>query len=244
MGRIVTIVILLYFSVYSLAQVSQPLVIRTIGFAPYGISTPQLGGIYYETANILAQEAGFTPNNNIAPYARIIEELKAGRADLTIMFKYDELDDYVIYIAPLAPLKTVVIGLNGTEFKNYDQLKHKTIAYLRGAHFSDTIDNDPAIIKYKTADFLQGVRMLMAGRVDAIIGPIDPILSAAAQMNKNIDLFGTPLIVAERTPWIQLSIQSKHIGEQNRLKAAYIKIKQQGVIEALRNKYVNLRPVQ
>ncbi len=239
-ARISILIILscMVFSVYG--QETNVLEIRTIAITPYGIDgNTSSSGIYYDTANLLVNEAGYQANNYIYPYARIIFELKTGQTDLTIMFKYKELEDHVIYIAPLPTLKTVVIGLHGTSFDSLNDLKGKKLAYLRGAKFSDKIDRDSEIITVETKNFVQSVRMLMYGRVDAIIGPIDPMLSSAAQLNKNGDLFGVPLVVSERTPWIQLSKKSVDKVSVEKLQAAFDTIESRGELTKIRHKYVN-----
>jgi len=76
------------------------------------------------------------------------------------MFKYKELSEDVIYIAPLPTLQNVVIGLSGTNINSIDGLKGKVLGYLRGAKFSDVIDNDPDIYKYEIRDYFQGLGML------------------------------------------------------------------------------------
>ncbi|WP_415904139.1 substrate-binding periplasmic protein [Neptuniibacter sp. QD48_55] len=225
---------------YNLSNESKKsVVIRTIGFPPYGIKgRSSTGGIYYEMANKLIEEAGYQPENSIAPYSRIIRELKSGKADMTIMFKYEELKEHVIYVAPLPALPTVVIGLKGTTFESVESLKGKELAYLRGAKFSEQIDKDPEIRKYSTVDFVQGVKMLKRGRVDGIIGPIDPILSAAKQLNDDFSLFGEPLVVKENTPWVQISKKSRDKLSIEKLNEAFKKLQSQNTLEALRDKYL------
>ena len=217
---------------------SHTIEIRTIGIPPYGIEDQHgQSGIYYDTANLLAKEAGYKVNNHIYPYARIINELKAGQTDMTIMFKYKELDGHVTYVAPLPVLKTVVIGRKNTTFDSIDSLKGKTLAYLRGAKFSDAIDNNTEITKQVTDDFTQGIKMLMFDRVDAVIGPLEPILNAAKNMNYEEDIFGAPLVVDERTPWVQISKKSSTKVSPDTLKAVYQSIQQRGDLEAIRQKY-------
>ena len=225
----------------SLLYASSPLAIeiRTIGFAPYGInSNGKLSGIYYELANKIVTDAGYISQNTVTPYARIIRELKLGKTDMTIMFRYPELEDYVEYVAPLPPLKTVVIGLKGTHFLDSKDLNGKKLVYLRGAKFSDEIDNNDAIIKYQTTDFLQGIKMLLAGRADAIIGPLDPILSAALQIKGPEIQFGEPLVVDQRTPWIQVSNKNKLNIDINKLKESFLELQKQDMLNTLRAKYL------
>jgi len=110
---------------------AQELAIRTIGFSPYGFieqGVPQ--GIYFDVANLLMKHSGHKATNTVAPYSRIKAELISGSCDLTIMFKYPELQEYVHYIAPLLPLKVVVIGLKGSRFESLHSLKGKRVAFL------------------------------------------------------------------------------------------------------------------
>jgi len=214
--------------------------VRTIGILPYGIKGKGADrGIYYDIANSIGKEAGYRLTNQISPYARIIFELKSGAADLSILFKYKQLEDHVIYIAPLPTLKTVVIGLQGTNIESVKQLKFKTLGYLRGAKFSDVVDNDPDIKTFETAHFRQAIKMLINGRVDAIIGPIDPIHSAAINLGQDRSIFGQPLVVAERTPWVQISKKSVDKFSVEKLRSAFNSLSETGEITKIRNRYIS-----
>ena len=225
----------------SCAPMAQEINIRTIGFPPYGYREGSVAkGIYYDAANLLAEKAGFQAKNSVAPYSRIKAELKNGKADLTIMFKYDELAEFVHYIAPMPSLQVVVIGLKGNDFPTLKSLKGKRLGYLRGAHFSDEIDNDPDIVIQKITGYLQGVRMLMASHVDAVIGPLDPILHAATHLNSKLAIFGKPLVVSVRTPWVQVSKHSANRISQDALKASFKALQKKGVFKRLRQQYLLL----
>jgi len=214
---------------------------RTIGVAPYGIQGKPDSGIYYEAAELLLEDAGYPLSNFIAPYARIIKELKAGTTDATIMFKYEELEGHVTYIAPFDTLKIVVIGLKGRSYPSIESLKGKRLAYLRGAKFSDEIDNEPEITRQDTIDFSQGLKMLELGRVDAIIGPLDPLLYTAAKLFKKQDFFGKPLLVGERTPWLQVSKKSADRISVEKLEDSFKKMQLSGQLDVIRNKYINFK---
>jgi len=231
--------ILLYFSHYSAcAHPSKILQVRTIAIAPYGIeSKGELSGIYYDLANTLLAKAKLESEHHIFPYGRIMHELKIGKTDLTIMFKYKELADYVDYIYPLPTLKNVVIGRKGSNYHSVKQLENLSIAYLRGAKFSDDIDNNSKIIKQTVSDFHQGLLMLKKGRVDAIIGPMAPIISAAKQLDLSRGFFGDPLIVSERTPWLQLSKKSNHKVSARQLKTIFSQMMTQDELVKIQKKY-------
>ena len=211
--------------------------IRTIAVTPYGIENNlKRSGIYYDLANLLIKNSELSSQHRIYPYARIMSELKSGKTDLTIMFKYKELQDHVIYITPLPSLKNVVLGLKGNRFKSTRDLEGKTIAYLRGAKFSKEIDNNVKIKKYQTKNFSQGIKMLARGRVDAIIGPMEPILSAADSVGMS-NIFDKPLYVSERTPWLQISKKSKLRLRVNKIRDIFNNILIRGELKKLQHKY-------
>ena len=228
----------LCFSLTSFAHKTDLLQVRSIAVSPYGIKTDdELSGIYYDLANRLLAKSGLESDHHIFPYGRIMHELKIGKTDLTIMFKYKELTDYVDYIYPLPALKNVVIGRRGTNFHSVSQLEKLSVAYLRGAKFSDKIDNNPEIIKQTVSDFYQGLLMLQKGRVNAIIGPMAPILSAAKQLGLNRDFFGEPLIVSERTPWLQMSKKSSNKVSATKLKTIFSQMMSDGELKKIQQKY-------
>jgi polar amino acid transport system substrate-binding protein len=220
------------------AQEKPLLQVRTISVSPYGIeSNLQLSGVYYDLTNKLLDRLNIERKHYIYPYARIIQELKTGETDLTIMFKYKELIPHVRYISPLPALKNVVIGKKNTNLSSISDLNGKSIAYLRGAKFSDGIDNNKKILKYDVNNFTQGILMLKMGRVDGVIGPLEPIYNAAKVLKLEKDFFGKPLVVSERVPWLQISKKSMHKVSISQLENSFTKIMSEGELAKIKAKY-------
>jgi polar amino acid transport system substrate-binding protein len=188
---------------------------------------------------MVIRDSGYTSNHLIYPYARIIHELKSGKTDLSILFKYKELEDFVIYLAPLPSLKNVVIGLKDFEINDIKSLEGKRLGYLRGAKFSDEIDNNPNIIKYETDNFSQSIGMLKLGRVDGVIGPLEPIYKAGKEYGLNVDSFGKAFVVSTRTPWIQLSKNSKSKLSVSKVVESFKKAMLKGELQTLYDKYTS-----
>lgn len=209
MHRSYVLFMLLCINSFTLAA-NDKIEIRTIGVSPYGIdNNGELSGVYYDLANLLFTKED-NINHSIYPYARIIYELKTGYTDLTIMFKYKELEDFVTYITPLPSLQNVVVGVRGNNISSIEAIEGSSIAYLRGANFSNEIENNSTITLYRTKNFKKSIEMLIAGRVEAVIGPFEALLMAAKSLGKNKGFFGEPLVVSQRTPWLQVSNKSKH----------------------------------
>jgi len=221
----------------SAAQIKTPLRIHSIAVSPYAMNVNNVGsGIYYDLAERLISQVGIKTEHLIVPYARIVQEMKSGQPIVTIMYKYEQLGPYVDYIYPLPTLKNVVIGVQGKSF-NKASLTGKSIAYLRGAKFSAEIDNNQAIKKHIVTDFEQGIALLAANRVDAVIGPMQPILTAAKKLGLDDSFFGKPLVVSQRTPWLQVTKDTLTKKEKETLREAFITMMNDGDYEKIRNEY-------
>jgi len=232
-------ILLVLLCINSLALASShEIEIRTIAISPYGIDKKgELSGVYYDISNLIFSEDSKV-NHFIYPYARINHELKTGHTDLTIMFKYKELEKYVTYIVALPPLRNVVVGIRGNNIQSIAQLEGKSVAYLRGANFSNEIENNSEITLYRTKNFNKSIEMLVAGRVDAVIGPFEALLMAAKKSGKDETFFGEPLTVSERTPWLQISNKSIHKFNIIEIKERFIKLIKNNKLENLKRSYL------
>jgi len=218
---------------------SHEIEVRTIAISPYGIDKEgELSGVYYDLSNLLFSGKSKV-NHFIYPYARINHELKTGHTDLTIMFKYKELENYVTYIVALPPLHNVVVGVRGNNIQSITELEGKSVAYLRGANFSNEIENNSEITLYRTKNFNKSIEMLAAGRVEAVVGPFEALLMAAKNSGKDQAFFGEPLTVSERTPWLQISNKSIHKFNIIELKEKFKKLIDNNKLEFLKRRYLS-----
>ncbi len=223
------------------SSASEPLKIVTIDLAPFGFLTEegQKTGMLYEMGNQIAQEAGFTYENRIVPFARLIEELSTGRADAGIFLHSRENEKLAVKVANIFTLKNIVIGLKGTAFKSLNDLHGKTVATVRGAIYDEAFTADTAIIKYETTDYQQSLRMLVHKRIDAVIGPEIGLMFTAKMSDYPKETFGDPLVLNTKETWLQFS---RKTAEENKdkiaaLKAAAEKLLQHGDINAVMNRY-------
>ena len=79
--------------------------------------------------------------------------------------------------------------------------------------------------------------MLVVGRADAIIGPLDPILSASLQIKEGV-IFGDPLIVDLRTPWVQVSKKRQPDIDIEKIKTKFLEMQSTDTLNILREKYL------
>lgn len=210
---------------------------RAISVAPYGIDEDgSEQGVYFEFLELILQQLQLPYTQTVAPYARISKDLQSGKADITIMFRYPHLSGDVEFIHPFPSLTNVVIGDVQLKLSTPHDLLNKRVAYLRGARFSRAIDDEARIDKYFTLDIAQAVAMLAKNRVDAVIGPLSPILYAADEL-QIIDKLGKPFAVSERTPWLQISKKSPLYNSKDTLRDITRQLMEAGQLTKLKNKY-------
>jgi len=217
---------------------NERLFFRSIEIEPYGFRDGKdLKGIYYDLADQIRKDMGWSNEHIILPYARIMHEMKSGKPVLTIMYKYDELTPHVDYIHPLPTLKNVVIGKKNTDLSSIEKLNNKSLAYLRGAKFSEEIDSNPKITIYPVANFEVALTMLSRGRVDGVIGPMQPIMTSAKKLDLSEVFLGTPLVVSNRTPWLQITKNSLSDDDVKKLNDKFKIIIESGLYEEIKSRY-------
>ncbi len=237
--RIIFMLVLLAFSDKS--SDSEPLRIVTPDMPPFGFVTEdgQKTGMLYEIGNQIARDAGFSYENRIVPFARLIEDLTSGRADMGIFLHSRENEKAAVKVANVFTLKNIIIGLKGTAFKSLNDLHGKTVATVRGAKYDEAFTADTAILKYETNNYQQSLRMLVHKRTDAVIGPEIGLMFTAKMSDYPGESFGEPLVLNTKEVWLQFSVKT---AEENKdkidsLKAAAEKLLQNGSISAVMNKY-------
>lgn len=215
--------------------------IRTIEVFPYGIKQGEkLSGIYYDLTNLIVSNAGYTFNNKIEPHPRILRGIKNGMIDLTIVLCKPGEDEYVDHIASLPSKKTIVIGLHGQSFNTLADLSGKTIAYLRGSRLNPQIANDKNIIKYHIKSYVLGIKMLISGRVDAVLGTVGSLKSAKGKLQKEQNTkvnFNVPLVVGSVTPCILMSNKSRSHLDIEKLKESFLELQANDMFNRLTSQY-------
>jgi len=178
-------------------ETKEDIAMFTLAQVPYGYNseTGKTTGFLYDILNEIMRESGVGQFNVIAPPKRIFSyvfrnkkvcSLLAGTPDVLSWFKAVEPIDYEIKVGVL-PQKNVQV-------LNYVGLDGFSVAVPYGVEFDHQFENDESIDKVYPKRYSAGVRLLNAGRVDAIAGSISSILYNARIEGIPLSQFGTPLI--------------------------------------------------
>jgi polar amino acid transport system substrate-binding protein len=205
---------------------------------PYGIERADktVSGSNHDIGELIAAKAGLTFSYRLEPLARLISDLKAGKLDLMIMIPADEMKTFAV--ADIMPTKTVILPKPGSALAQYDDLKGKTFASLRGGNYDPRFSADQDIKKYEVDSYDLGLRMTKAGRVDGMIGPDFGLYYQAMVEGMKRDDFGPPLVLNTRTLTL---LGSKSIAPElaAALKAAVEDLRRSGAAVAAADKYMN-----
>lgn len=229
-----TILAVLLFATIAVAS---NLNIATIDLPPYGyVKNGAPTGLTFELGNAIAREAGLIPMNRIARLHRGVAEVGDGRADLIIMFPTPTIEAVALNLGQVLDMETVVIGRPGTKLCSPDDLHGKTVASVRDAKYDNRISGDSEITLYACKSYLHGLKLMLAKRVDAIIGPKLGLYHTIKTNDLPRQEIGEPLVlsVAHATVFLSRKAPAHYA---HRLHEAIKRLKANGTIDKLVRKY-------
>ncbi|SFI01267.1 amino acid ABC transporter substrate-binding protein, PAAT family [Pseudomonas guineae] len=237
--------VLLGFTLWLLAAYpaqARPLNIVTIDIPPFGMALAdgQPHGIMYEISNRIAAQAGFASHNMLLPYARTVIELKHGRADFVLRFDNDALDQAAIKVAPIFPLRVIVLGAAGAQLHSLSDMHGLMIGVMRDGRFNDAFAADVAIGKYPISNYEQGLSMVVSGRLDGLIGSDLGIYTVAEGMGLTQEQFSQPLVLGEQYFWLFYSRRTADDVTLERLKKAVDELRKKQVFAEVVQRHARL----
>ncbi len=217
---------------------AEVLKIVTIALPPYGyVENNQPMGLNYELGNIIAEDAGYTPENIIVPLARAVEDIQNGNADVVIMFPNPTIETSAENLGLVLPMETVLFGRADAVFRSLRDVRGKTVATVRGAKYDDRISKKNGIILYPTESYSQSLKMLLAKRVDAVVGPMLGLSFTAKNNHIPKHALGKPLVLSVAQGSLFLSRTHSTHDMKRRLTESIKRLKENGTINALLGKY-------
>lgn len=133
-------------------------------------------GIDVEIMQELGRRTGLAFDIQLAPFKRVIESVREGTVDAGMaVLRNAEREGFAIYTGVLhnSTYSLFVPKGSAMSFDGLESLRGKRIGKVRGFFISEAFDVEAAagrITVSETASAEQGLRMLLAGRVDAISG--------------------------------------------------------------------------
>ena len=206
---------------------------------PYGFIGEKGGlqGLSVDQTKAIMKEANLPYEMTLANYSRIINGLRSGKVDVTILLWSDAALEVAECIETIMALKNIVVGKKGTNWSSVTDLHamQRPVGTSRGARYGELFDDDTEIPKYPIDSYEQGLQMLFAGRLDAIVGVEHTIYKAAKELGYSRDQFGASLLIKEVKGCIFFSraTASHWSTERQRIKDIAQHLKEKGVFKQI-----------
>jgi polar amino acid transport system substrate-binding protein len=193
-------------------------------------------GFCFELGNALAREAGLEPENRLVPLARGVEEVATGKADMIITPPEGGIADSAEDIGPVKAMTMVAWARVETPLRDVRDLGGKTVAVVRGSRHELARARELRFIPFPCKNHELGFKMLMAGRVDAVIGPLQGLTAAAGRIGLRRRFLGQPLVLERDFMRVYVSLRLPG-PVRVRLRKALDRLVEDGTVARLRNRY-------
>ncbi len=152
---------------------AEELTVAAAELAPHaGQQVPNKGWVPRLLSYALA-ERGYKTNVVFMPFRRALSSAQQGKVHaMAPLYKSPAREQLMIFSEPLAYSQTAIFyhHQKPIAFEQVANLARLKIAVMRGARVSDEFDRASEIIKVEVSSYEQLVRMLVARRVDGLVG--------------------------------------------------------------------------
>ncbi|WP_207264249.1 transporter substrate-binding domain-containing protein [Desulfovibrio sp. Huiquan2017] len=193
-------------------------------------------GFCLELGDALARTAGMEPVNLFVPLARGVEEIHAGTADMIFMPQQADIVELAEDIGTVRPLTMVAWGRVETPLRTVRDLVGKTVAVVRGSRRELDLARSLKFIPFPCKNHELGFRMLLAGRVDAVLGSLHGLTGEVQRIGLRRRFLGDPLVL-ERNSLRAYVARRLPEAVRARLKKALARLVGDGTVARLRSRY-------
>lgn len=142
-------------------------------------------GVVVDYINQLSLELGIEIKTVPYKWDDAISTLKEGKTDLCDMFVNEERAEFFTFTDPIYTLRTVVVTLGSEDYRR-ENINSMTVATQKGDYANSYMKkNFPNAELVYVHDVGEGIKLLLDGKVDGVIGD-EPVVSFyAAQLDAN-----------------------------------------------------------
>jgi ABC-type amino acid transport substrate-binding protein len=218
---------------------AEALKIGTVNVSPRGFIAEdnEVLGSSFELANAIAARAGYQFENSLLPYARILSYLKDGTVDLAVLVLNDRVNDVALPIAHIQNVDFILVGRIGNEIDGVDDLAGKNVGYLGNSVIVANMIKDTAVTAFQADNYESLVKMLMADRIDAIIGPRINVYWSLKQLNFGASDVNKPISLKKIKLYLVHSKKTITDSRRSELESAIAQLQESGAISDIIRNY-------
>jgi len=234
-----TIFVLVFSASSASASVQTNIAMLTMDQIPYGYkdTNGKNIGVLYEIMNAIMHASGVGKKHTLIPSKRLGIKMVSGSPVCVIVANTPDVTIQSL-VAPIGySLKMGILPRSDRGITDYNSLTGKTVAVPLGVQFDTIFHNDKNIIKASPPQYINAIKMLKVGRVDAVAGALVNLKSIATAVGmQDIDL-APPIILTDNKMYL---ICSKEILKTTRqkLKETIMHLRSTGKIQAILRRYL------
>ena len=209
---------------------------------PYGFVSEEgkVTGVLYDLLEEIRATSGIGAAVEIQPANRLLATLIRGKKSCTVVIDSPDVVSSLDIVEPIGyQLTAGILPVAGVKLKDYSSLKGKIIAVPLGILFDEKFHADKSLNKLSTPQYMNAIKMMKLGRVDAVAGAISVLKYIAGQEGLNAQFFDQPLIFVESEFYLVCSFKlSKN--EREKLQQAVITLRSSGKTQEIFDSYFKL----
>ena len=206
---------------------------------PYGFQGEdgQNTGVLFDILHEIRGSSGIGLAVKTLPLKRLLATLLRDKKSCTLVADSPVIVDNLDLIEPIGfTLTAGILPVAGVELKNYASLKGKLIAVALGIQFDQKFHRDSSLNKVSTAQYIDAINLMKAGRVDAVAGAIAILKYIAIQEGLTAGFFDQPLILIKKDMYLACSFKLTK-SERSKLQQAVIELRAKGKTQQIIDDY-------
>jgi ABC-type amino acid transport substrate-binding protein len=222
-------------------RAAPPLRALILDTEPFGYrnASGELTGLYVDLVRMLAGEAGRPVQVDLAPVARVVQEINRGTSDFTLLLAYD-FDAKVRALGVALQLEVLLLPRRDVPLARPEDLAGRTVVGFKGTPVQQVLPAEVAVHRQYVSSARAMVAMLKAGRADAALSVRETLVSglrAAGLRGDAADGFGPPLSLGmlDVSLWVRPGLPE---AEAQALSRALRRVQQSGELARLRRQYL------
>lgn len=235
----------LIVALWAVPATADSLNVGVINLKPWGFHDEdgKPAGQHIEMFEALSERVGITFEYSILPIPRIKNYLETGRADITVIFRREDMTKIVEFIELVMPYNYYLVGKKGVYFTEKSLPQARKVGFARGEEdvakecFTDKYSSNARMIP--ASNYGNLLKMLNADRIDAATIPskgLQAYLDVIGADQKSIDRL---FVLCRNEAFLQISRKSEHFSPAviKKLRDGIISMREDGTIGEIADKY-------
>jgi polar amino acid transport system substrate-binding protein len=192
-------------------------------------------GYCVDIAEELAREAGLETVTTVRPLPRVLDDFQSGDVDLSVLVPDGALGGKARILGEVRGIEFAAWARAETPLRDLRDLEGKPVAVVRGGQF-ETRARELKFVPIPTRNYDMSLKLLMVRRVDAVVGPVNPLVLAAKGLGLDRSVLGRMLPLDSLSLHFIVS-DSLDPDVADRLKGALQRLRGDGTLDRIMEKY-------